>query len=286
MLACKADLEKLQYPVLVTPKLDGIRCTVSHLGVCSRTGKQIPNKHIQKMMKDLPFLDGELMVEGDFNEVQSAVMKVDGTPDFTYCVFDIPLKYDGYGYHERVRILMESDLPSFVQVLVPVWVDNEEQILQQHKKYLQEGYEGTMIRKPDGEYKYGRSTVKEGLLLKLKDFQDAEALLVDVVEKMHNGNDLERNELGYAKRSSKKENLYPAGTAGSLVLNWNGVEFSVGFGPGITDKIKQEIWDNRETLKGKWVKFSYQELSKDGVPRFGKFLCFRDVEDFDLNGDS
>ena len=37
MLACKADLSKLVYPVLVSPKLDGVRATVQGGVVLSRT---------------------------------------------------------------------------------------------------------------------------------------------------------------------------------------------------------------------------------------------------------
>lgn len=115
--------------------------------------------------------------------------------------------------------------------------------------------------------------------MKIKKFFDDEATLVGVIEKMHKANDLDQDEFGYAKRRSCKENLVPCGTAGSLVLNWNGIEFRVGFGPGITDAIKQDIWDRREELIGEITKFSYQELSKDGVPRFGKMLEFRHEDD-------
>ena len=136
-----------------------------------------------------------------------------------------------------------------------------------------------MIRDPKGKYKFGRSTAREGILLKIKKFFDDEAELVEVIEAMTNMNELEADELGYAKRSSKKENLVPAGTAGSLVVKWKGKEFRVGFGPGFTDELKQEIWDTREDLIGELVKFSYQELSKDGIPRFGKMLEIRHPDD-------
>ena len=136
-----------------------------------------------------------------------------------------------------------------------------------------------MIRQPDSPYKFGRSTVKEGYLLKIKKFLDDEATLVEVYEKMHNANPLETDELGNAKRSSKKENLIPANTAGGVTVEWKGIQFNLGFGPGLDDRFKQQLWDNREDYAGDLIKFRYQDLSKINVPRFGKMLGFRHEDD-------
>ena len=277
LLATKADYGKIQYPVLATPKLDGIRCLMVDGVAMSRSMKPIPNDYVRHQLEDLHGLDGELMVNGDFNEVQSGIMKKSGKPDFTFHVFDSFTAEGGYG--TRVDNLFWGEEHPRTKLLDPIQINTEEQLDAYLEKCLAKGYEGVMIRDPNGKYKHGRSTVKEGILLKIKKFFDDEAILVDVIEKMHNANDLDQDEFGYAKRRSCKENLVPCGTAGSLVLNWNGIEFRVGFGPGITDAIKQDIWDRREELKGEITKFSYQELSKDGVPRFGKMLEFRHEDD-------
>ena len=277
LLATKADYGKIQYPVLATPKLDGIRCLMVDGVAMSRSMKPIPNDYVRKQLEGLHGLDGELMVNGDFNEVQSGIMKKSGEPDFIYHVFDSFTEVGGYA--ERIdNLTWSDDLPKCL-VLMPVMIYNEQELDAYLEDCLEAGYEGVMIRDPNGKYKHGRSTVKEGILLKIKKFFDDEAILIDVIEKMHNANDLDQDEFGYAKRRSCKENLVPCGTAGSLVLNWNGIEFRVGFGPGITDAIKQDIWDRSEELKGEITKFSYQELSKDGVPRFGKMLEFRHEDD-------
>ena len=96
---------------------------------------------------------------------------------------------------------------------------------------------------------------------------------------MINGNELKKDELGYAKRSSAKAGLIPGDTAGGCVVKWNGLNCPLGFGPGLDNKFKQDLWDFRETYEGQLVKFSYQDLSKDGVPRFGKLLGFRHKDD-------
>jgi DNA ligase 1 len=280
LLATKAEFDKIQYPVLATPKLDGIRCLMVDGVAMSRSMKPIPNQYVQEQLKGLHGLDGELMINGDFNSVMSGIMSQDGEPDFTFHVFD-SFTAEG-GYEERLGDKSMSDAEWWrlqVQVLYPTEISNEKELLVYLEDCLTKGYEGVMIRQPDGRYKFGRSTVKEGILLKIKKFFDDEAELLEIIEAQHNLNEQDYDELGYSKRSSCKENLVPAGTAGSLVVKWNNKEFRVGFGPGFTDEKKQWIWDHSCYLIGQLVKFSYQELSKDGIPRFGKMLEIRHPDD-------
>lgn len=277
LLAAKADLDKINYPVLATPKLDGIRCLAVEGTVYSRNMKRIRNIFVQNELKGLHGLDGELMVEGDFNEVQSGIMKETGEPCFTFHVFDY---WDSNkGYEDRLRILNTLKKHTRVKLVLPVEIHNEELLLEFLDNCLEKGYEGAMIRSPNGIYKHGRSTVNDGILSKLKKFHDDEGVLINVIEATVNNNIQERDELGRSKRSKNKENLVPAGTAGSLTIGWEGKEFNVGFGPGFGNAEKKAIWDAREFLIGDLVKFSYQELSKDGIPRFGKMICFRDEDD-------
>lgn len=278
LLARKADYSKIKYPVLATPKLDGIRCAMVDGVAMSRNMKPIPNHYIRQQLKGIHGLDGELMVNGDFNEVQSGIMSADGEPDFTFHVFDDFSSF--LDYKSRIDLLEWSTFEGFpIKILVPITINNEEELDAYLEECLADGYEGIMIRDPKGKYKFGRSTVNEGILLKIKKFLDSEATIVEIIEKMTNDNPLEEDELGRAKRSSHKDNKTPAGTAGAVVLNWNDILFNVGFGPGFTDAIKQSMWDQREELKGKLYKFSYQELSKDGIPRFGKLLGERHEDD-------
>lgn len=277
LLATKAEFDKIQYPVLATPKLDGIRCLMVDGVAMSRSMKPIPNQYVQEQLKGLHGLDGELMVNGDFNQVQSGIMKKTGEPDFTFHVFD-NWSLD-YGYPLRLEDTEWYCTNQRVKVLHPVTIKDEAQLTLYLDGCLELGYEGVMIRQPNSKYKFGRSTVKQGILLKIKKFFDDEADLIEIIEAQHNLNEQDYDELGYSKRSSCKENLVPAGTAGSMVVKWNDKEFRVGFGPGFTDSVKQELWDNREEFIGELVKFSYQELSKDGIPRFGKMLEIRHPDD-------
>lgn len=291
LLAVKMDLEKIKYPVLCTPKLDGIRCLMVNGIAMSRTMKPIRNKYVQKCLKDLCGLDGELMVKGDFNNVQSAIMKEDGEPDFEYHVFDSfeheikgEVFFKDQEYSLRVVntsyiIELLKDYRPMIKSVKTTKVNNEEDLLNLLEEYLEQGYEGLMARDPKGKYKHGRSTVNEGILLKLKKFHDDEGQIIEVLEAHINNNEKEKDELGYTKRSSAKENMVPAGTLGAFIMQWNGVQFKVGIGKGITAEMKKEMWEKREELVGKLATFKYQELSKDGIPRFGKFVGIRHEDD-------
>ncbi len=271
---------EVDYPCFIQAKLDGIRCIAINGQAYSRKMKLIPNRFIQKVFAELNLhgFDGELMVHGDFNQVQSAVMSEDGEPDFYYVVYD---KWDSTGdYNERFAILNDwfmynqnkyLELITNDLVFSPTCVEG---MLQVH---IDDGYEGAILRSPSGLYKQGRSTIKEGYLLKLKRFSDDEAEIIGFEEKLTNTNVKEVDERGYSKRSSKKDGMVPANTLGALVVRWNGIEFNIG--SGFDDATRKYIWDNRELLIGKLVTFKYQELSKYGVPRFPTYKWLRQEYD-------
>jgi len=54
-------------------------------------------------------------------------------------------------------------------------------------------------------------------------------------------------------------------TLGALILYCDKGTFNVG--TGFDDAERKEIWSNKEKYLGKMFKISYQELSKDGIPR-------------------
>lgn len=272
------DLGKIQYPVLATPKLDGIRCLMLPDGAYSRKLKKIPNRFIQEKMRDVPIgLDGELLVPGKtFNGVSSAVMSSDGEPDFRYYVFDI---VSAVGYSDRMDDLRKMKLPSFCRKITPKLIHNQEELLAYEKEILGYGDEGIMIRSLKSPYKYGRSSEAEGYLLKLKRFQDAEATILGFEELQHNQNEATVSELGYTKRSSHKAGKVPAGVLGSFRVRdiRTGVEFNVS--TGMTAEERAQYWENRDTLLGKIVKYKYQEIGAKDLPRFPTFLGFRSADD-------
>lgn len=279
LLAAKVeDTAKLRYPVYVSPKLDGIRCLVINGKAVTRKLKPIPNDYIraqlEEQFKDIN-VDGELMVPGmDFNGVQGEVMRKTGKPQYTYTVFDII--DPELPYEQRRKKLTDKRI---AYPLFGTLVHNEQFLLMTEQEYLNLGYEGLMIRSPEGRYKYGRSGVKEGILLKLKRFNDSEARVVGFEERMHNANEAKKDALGHTERSSAKAGLIGTNTLGSLVVYDPTLDVQFSIGTGFDDEYRDLIWAHQKKYMGKLVTYTYQELSKYGVPRFPVFKGFRSEDD-------
>jgi len=283
MLAAAAKLEQIKYPVIASPKIDGIRCIIKDGVALSRTLKPIRNEYIQSILgkPELNGLDGELIVgpitaDDVYRNTSSNVMRIKGEPKFDYRVFDqFEVTSDSYIVRNiamNKQVLYHSHATSLDYVVI----DNQDQLLAYEIDCLAQGYEGVIVRSPIGKYKHGRSTVNEGLLLKLKRFQDAEAMVIGVEELMHNDNEAVTNELGRTARSSHQEGKRPAGVLGALVCKTpEGVEFKVG--TGLTAAMREQYW--KMDLIGKLVKYKYFEIGIKTAPRHPVFLGFRDVED-------
>ena len=273
------DLSKLTYPVLCTPKLDGIRCLIVGGKAVTRNFKPIPNHYIRNTLESsaIDGFDGEIIIKGkEFNEISSAVMSEEGTPDFTYTVFDL---YSNDGYNDRMRNLYGCSVIPHIEYLMPTQINNEFELLAYESQCLVDNYEGVMIRSPNGPYKFGRSTVREGYLLKLKRFYDSEAIVISLQEKMHNENEAIKNIFGRTERSSHKANQTPANTLGAFIVREikTGIQFNIG--TGMNDELRKQVWTNQQDYIGKIIKYKAQKVGEKDAPRFPSFVGFRDEKD-------
>ena len=248
LLAGKFDSEKAKFPYAATPKIDGIRFLMVGGAALTRSFKPIRNEYLQKILSsNLPEgIDGELTSGSTFQEC-SSIMRIKGEPDFKVWIFDfVNPKGEVKPYKERMNELRKFEsfnIPSY-EILFPTIVSNQEQIEQLMTKNLNAGYEGLMLRDPNGIYKFGRSSVKENILLKVKEFMDDEAEIIAFREKMVNTNEGLKDNFGRTKRSSCQDGLKPSGTLGGLILrNSEGLEFSCG--SGLNDALRDEIWKNK-----------------------------------------
>jgi DNA ligase-1 len=284
MLADNAP-KVLKYPLLASSKLDGIRCTVINGVAMSRSFKPLPNQHIQKMLSEgFDGLDGELIVgpvgaKDVFNKTTSAVMRREGTPDFVFYVFDNIYAGDGVPFCERYESLLKMDIPAPGQVLRHNLITNEDELNAYESSVLANGLEGLIVRDPQGPYKNGRSTAKQGWMLKIKRFTDSEAEIIDFQEEMENGNVATKDAFGRTERSSHQDNLIPKGTLGALVVKdiKTGVKFNIG--TGFTAAMRKDYWDSRKKLMGKLVKYKFFEVGTKDAPRHPVFIGFRDRMD-------
>lgn len=284
MLAARdVDLKKVRFPVLVSPKLDGIRAVVLEGRLLSRRLKLIPNRWVQARFGGPEYegLDGELIfgppiAKNVFNATQSAVMSEDDRPDVTYYVFDYVNV--GYTYQQRLAIITAKCRKlEHVKLVQQVQVEDLEELMRVWGEFVTRGYEGAIMRSLDGRYKYGRSTANEQYLMKLKHFVDDEAVVVGYEELMHNDNPQKRNELGLNKRSNHKANMRPGGTLGALIVENKFGRFNIG--SGFDQETRDNLWKIRDRLKGKIVTFKYMSYGMKDVPRTPIYKGFRDWRD-------
>lgn len=256
MLANELTDKPIQYPCYTQPKLDGIRCLIY-----IRDGKIMYQSRNHTMFQPFPHLSLEIMtimsrnpgidnliLDGElynhdltFQQITSIVRKNDH-PDLgkiQYHLYDlyIPEKT----YEERYQILkhLTSYKKNKMVVLVETsMVNSRTDIETKHSEYVNQGYEGLMVRIPSGLYK---QQCRSKYLLKYKHFKDDEFKVVGV----HEGN---------------------GGIAVFECITENGRTFGVNM--KCTKEQKQDYLTNFEEYRGKMLTVKYQELTDDGVPRF------------------
>ena len=285
-VACE-DIAAIKYPVLASLKLDGIRCIVLKGVVYSRTMKPIPSKTVQELFGKPEYegFDGELIYGDVYDEkvfnLSTSFCMSKGVPtglnalEIRFYVFDL---VGEQGHTDRLHSLSEKQLGRNVVLHLQTTVQSSEQLTEFEESALRKGGEGVMVRSMNGPYKQGRSTLKEGYLLKIKRFVDEEATIIGFDEKMHNTNEAKIDALGYTERSTSKEGMVGADTLGALVVQsekWG--EFQIG--TGFDDELRAEIWNNQDKYLGELAKFKYFATGVKDKPRFPVYLGIRDKID-------
>lgn len=283
------DKNKLKFPLMASPKFDGIRCLKLGGRALARSLKPIPNQHIRETLeRDCPEgLDGEAMAGENFQAVTSSIMSEDGKPVFTLWAFDYFNCALDTPYHERYKLLeniclgLKRDGVKTVKLVKHRVIKDLEELDLYESAVLARGFEGVMLRDPNGPYKCNRSTLREGWLLKLKRFTDAEAMVIGSVEMEHNENEKTKNELGLSQRSTAKAGQRPTGKLGAFIVRdlKTNVVFNIGTFKGFTMEMRQEMWTNREKYKGKILRYSYQNHGVKDKPRIPVGQGFRDPRD-------
>lgn len=259
---------KIKFPAFVQPKLDGHRCiAVIEGGVCtlwSRTQKPILGvPHIQRYLEyvfsdvqeERVVLDGELYnhdYRDKFEELTSFIRQTTPKPGHEvvqYWVYDVIL--EGQPFSQRSLWLIEDE-DGWEDPVIPVETspcDSPEALIQYFQEYRAQGFEGAMVRNSDGMYVNKRSYD----LQKVKEFDDAEFELVDVVP-------------GIGKMSDK----------GVFVCRTEaGDKFKCKM-VGELDSLKKYL-DNKDDYIGKMVTVKFQGYNnKNNVPRFGVAMRIRE----------
>ena len=266
----RKDCGYIKFPCYVQPKLDGVRCLAKRInGVIefiSRKGKNYKTlSHIETELKTImdvgEVFDGEIYVHKQrFQDIISAVKNIKTKEDATlsneklkYYIYDLADKTKPF--EERLGILKEKFKGKKFKHLVLVETEKAEketEILEFHKSFVGDGYEGVIIRNADGFYEFGNRSFN---LQKLKSFVDEEFTIIDV-----------RSGIG---------RYTDCGTI--ICQTTDGKIFDVN--PEGSIEKKKEYLKNKNKYIGKLLTTRYQEKSKDGIPRFAVGVGIRPEED-------
>ncbi len=262
------ESKKIKFPVLVQPKLDGIRCiAIVKDGECtlwSRTRKPITScPHIVQELEaafetmDI-ILDGELYnhdMKDNFEKIVSLVRQEEpgeGYENIQYHVYDTineePFKHR---FAKLTRLFRMYEFYGIKMVQTDV-AKTEEEGMALFVKHRKAQYEGAMFRNVDSLYVNKRSMD----LQKFKEFNDDEFVIVGIEE-------------GRGKL---------AGHVGSFICVTKEDKKFLAKLKGDTAQLKL-YFENESMWKGKQLTVRYQGYTKkENVPRFPVGLAVRDYE--------
>ena len=258
--------DKIKFPILSQPKLDGIRCIVKSDGMWTRNGKEIISaphiyenlKHIFDNQPDL-VLDGELYTSNrdvDFNTIISCVRKTKptqadldlSTQYIEYWMYDM---YEGIDLEYRSRRFNLLSLFStyhistlYYKIVDTHLLESFKEIESRLQKYLEQGFEGQILRDPNTPYENKRSNG----LLKHKTFFDEE---FDII--------------GYAEGVGKF-----SGKLATLKVDVNRVQVDCTING--TMGYLEELFEIKDSLIGKKATVKYFEKTTDNSLRFPKVI--------------
>lgn len=196
--------------------------------------------------------------------------------DFRYMVFD-SYEYPDLPFCQRHAELEKrwNLVPTSYIQLAPYRVLSDFATLQLfEQQVLDEGHEGLILRSPLERYKYGRSTLNEAGMLKLKRTLDDEAEIIGFEQRYINQNSPEINALGLQERKHGIDGMVPAGILGAFICYHPKFgQFNVG--TGFTQQFARSVWENQEQFIHERLTFTYQPYGMKDKPRCPRFKGIR-----------
>ena len=285
----------IEYPCYVQPKLDGVRCLAYMEGgevvFISRQGNKYYNfEHIRDDLKNsgifskYEVIDGELyahklgfdLIVG-LCKTHHEIMDKELEKKIKFHIFDCFNKNDlEVSYQLRYKDLYKMKLNNYDYLeLVPTSEILDNKKLDKYRDdYINEGYEGLMLRNIKSFYKIQKRSKD---LQKYKKMHENEYVIVGAMEA--SGNDSGTavwvcdKRLNYDKvRKEMKEGEYRV----LFELKKGNNAFKIR--PQGDREVRREFFKNKNNYIGKLLTVQYQELSKDDIPRFPSGKAFRDYE--------
>lgn len=309
----KTNLDTICYPFMASRKLDGIRCLFIRGEVLSRSLKPIQNKQLKDKFEQIRqytqeynhILDGEIFAPGiPFQMITSCVMTEDCetvesekkwaeltqelgvniTRDYVlqqlmFNCFDMVKGEDvTEPFMYRVANVEKLKIPNLV-ALPHVRVASAEEVRLLFAETLAQGLEGLMLRDPEGRYKCGRGTIKEGLIYKVKPWETFDAKITVVIQATEVNEDAEKkiNELGRSVTSKKKDERHTIEKASAFQVLYNELPLKVTL--AMTDQEKEEVWQNQTSYIGRTIEYKGMLVGSKDLPRHPVFVRFREDKD-------
>lgn len=287
------DIYTLKYPLLISTKMDGIRCIFYKGQILSRSLKQIQNKQLRERFEKIRkhsemcdfILDGEIYShELSFQEITHFVMtqdlKNEHIPESLkfYCFDYLIPEENTISFKDRIDYLFDISV-EFKDTMIPVKhvvVNNAQEVELYFEEVLKDNYEGLIIRNPDSLYKFGRCTVRENNAYKLKPWKTEDAKIIGFVQATEVNEDVEKTttELGMSRTSKRQEDRHSIERASGFVVDFNGKELTVPI--AMTDAQKEYIWLHQEEYLNKFIEFRYMTVGMKDLPRIPKFIRMRE----------
>jgi DNA ligase-1 len=251
MQAKKYTAQVVVNDYFVSEKLDGVRARWNGTALISRGGKVLtaPSWFTQSFPPQV--LDGELWLgRGKYQQTVSIVTQHKPHPawgQLKFMVFDLPSSNLPFaGRVKQMHIISAQSQSRFLQVIAQLKLDDSQQLMALLDQVVNNGGEGLMLHHGAALYVNGRSSQ----LLKLKEFSDAEAVVI-----------------AYKPGRGKY-----SGLVGSLKLRSDdGREFYVG--SGLSDKLRAS-----PPAIGSIITYRYQGFTDSGLPRFPVYIRQRFIQ--------
>lgn len=268
-----------------SPKVDGGRMLVfrnkkRQLRRLTRKKKDVPSANLehqeeetQALLDELPegsVLDIECCMPGEtfqrFTSYWRCADQLEGYQELKSYILDVILPDNDKTFKQRHKILQkayqkalggvyyfnEDDemIPRSLILLGTFPVNSPLEINELHEVFLRLKYEGLMLRDANSLYEFGRTHA----LLKVKSWKDGEAVIHDITE-------------GKGKMKGK---------AVFICRNDAGQEFKVSM--AATMEQREKWFNEKNSLLGKELTYTYFEETDDGLPRFPVGVDIRDYE--------
>jgi len=280
------DLTLVRFPCIAMPKIDGFRCILSHRANTSRLS-EFPNKSFMSQTRgilpsrgilDTEAVCGAYNTKGVLQRTSSGLTSREGDPDWYLYAFDTFEPQQSYiDRLNNVPLLVRLSGNPRIRALEYRLIYNLWDLEEYIKECLERGFEGIITRDPDAEYKQGKSTLNQQGMLKVKPFEDFEAIIIGYYEEMENTNEAKREKTGKLKRSSSKKGKKPKGTLGGFIGLTLKDKVEIRVGGGFTAEQRKSFWLQRDELveARAIMKCKKQKVGEKDKPRHPNFIDLR-----------